>query len=79
MVVSDNGSELTSNSILLWADETRVEWHYIAPGKPRECQESCVWCRVDHYASENLSSKIMAKWVFAGVHSRGGIIQPFAV
>ncbi len=44
-----------------------------------ECQESCVWCRVDHYASENLSSKIMAKWVFAGVHSRGGIIQPFAV
>ena len=43
------------------------------------CQESCVWCRVDHYASENLSSKIMAKWVFAGVHSRGGIIQFFAV
>ena len=34
MVVSDNGSELTSNAILTWADHTRVAWHYIAPGKP---------------------------------------------
>ena len=32
MVVSDNGSELTSNAILTWADQTRVEWHYIAQG-----------------------------------------------
>jgi putative transposase len=36
MVVSDNGSELTSNAILCWADETKVEWHYIAPGKPMQ-------------------------------------------
>ena len=36
MVVSDNGSELTSNAILSWADETRVGWHYIAPGKPMQ-------------------------------------------
>jgi putative transposase len=34
MVVSDNGSEFTSNAILRWADEARVDWHYIAPGKP---------------------------------------------
>jgi putative transposase len=34
MLVSDNGSELTSNAILTWADQTRVDWHYIAPGKP---------------------------------------------
>ncbi|HEU0149695.1 MAG TPA: IS3 family transposase [Bradyrhizobium sp.] len=34
MVVSDNGSELTSNAILAWADQSRVAWHYIAPGKP---------------------------------------------
>jgi putative transposase len=34
MVVSDNGSELTSNTILTWADQSRVAWHYIAPGKP---------------------------------------------
>ena len=36
MVVSDNGSELTSNAILTWADQSRVEWHYIAPGKPMQ-------------------------------------------
>src|SRR3954466_2352564 len=36
MVVSDNGSELTSNAILTWADHTRVAWHYIAPGKPTQ-------------------------------------------
>jgi putative transposase len=36
MVVSDNGSELTSNAILTWADKSRVAWHYIAPGKPMQ-------------------------------------------
>lgn len=36
MIVSDNGSELTSNAILAWADQARVEWHYIAPGKPMQ-------------------------------------------
>ena len=34
MVVSDNGSELPPNAILRWADDSRVAWHYIAPGKP---------------------------------------------
>ena len=36
MVVSDNSSELTSNAILTRADHGRVEWHYIAPGKPMQ-------------------------------------------
>jgi putative transposase len=36
MVVSDNGSELTSNAILTWADQSRVAGHYIAPGKPMQ-------------------------------------------
>jgi putative transposase len=34
MIVSDNGTELTSNAILRWADDYEVAWHYIAPGKP---------------------------------------------
>ena len=34
MVMSDNGSELTSNAILTWTDRSRVAWHNIAPGKP---------------------------------------------
>ena len=35
-IVSDNGTELTSNAILQWADEHKVAWHYIAPGKPMQ-------------------------------------------
>jgi len=34
MIVSDNGTELTSNAILRWAGDHKVAWHYIAPGKP---------------------------------------------
>lgn len=36
MVVSDNGTELTSNAILKWQQDHAVEWHYIAPGKPMQ-------------------------------------------
>lgn len=36
MVVSDNGTELTSNAILKWQEDRKVEWHYIAPGKPMQ-------------------------------------------
>lgn len=36
MVVSDNGTELTSNAMLKWQQERRIEWHYIAPGKPMQ-------------------------------------------
>ncbi|WP_309957664.1 IS3 family transposase [Agrobacterium tumefaciens] len=36
MIVSDNGTELTSNAILAWSRDHKVEWHYIAPGKPMQ-------------------------------------------
>ncbi|WP_334166218.1 IS3 family transposase [Tepidimonas sp.] len=36
MIVSDNGTELTSNAVLAWCGEIGVEWHYIAPGKPMQ-------------------------------------------
>jgi hypothetical protein len=36
MIVSDNGTELTSNAILAWQQQRGVEWHYIAPGKPMQ-------------------------------------------
>jgi putative transposase len=36
LVVSDNGTELTSVAILRWSQERQVEWHYIAPGKPTQ-------------------------------------------
>jgi transposase InsO family protein len=36
MVVSDNGSGLTGNAVLAWADQNRVAWHYIASGEPMQ-------------------------------------------
>lgn len=36
MIVSDNGTELTSNATLRWCSEYKIEWHYIAPGKPMQ-------------------------------------------
>lgn len=36
MIVSDNGTELTSNAVLRWAAKHAIEWHYIAPGEPMQ-------------------------------------------
>jgi putative transposase len=36
MIVSDNGTEFTSNAVLAWQQERDIEWHYIAPGKPMQ-------------------------------------------
>jgi putative transposase len=36
MIVSDHGTEFTSNAILGWATDHQVDWHYIAPGKPMQ-------------------------------------------
>ena len=36
MFVSDNGTEFTSNAMLVWAKDHGVNWHYIAPGRPTQ-------------------------------------------
>jgi transposase InsO family protein len=36
MIVSDHGTEFTSNAILAWSKDHRVEWHYIALGRPMQ-------------------------------------------
>ena len=36
LVVSDHGTEFTSNAMLAWAQRTGVAWHFIAPGKPMQ-------------------------------------------
>jgi len=36
MIVSDNGTEFTSNVMFAWAQDNRVVWHLIAPGKPMQ-------------------------------------------
>ena len=34
LVVSDNGTELTSNAILKWQEDRKVDWHYITSRCP---------------------------------------------
>jgi transposase InsO family protein len=36
LIVSDNGTEFTSNAMLSWAQDHQIEWHFIAPGKPMQ-------------------------------------------
>ena len=36
MIVSDNGTEFTTNAVLMWAKDHEVNWHYIAPGRPMQ-------------------------------------------
>ena len=61
-IVSDNGTELTSMAILEWTQKRKVDWHYIAPGKPTqnafvesfngrlrdECLNETLFMNVDH-------------------------------
>lgn len=36
VIVSDNGTELTSRAMLEWQNDNAVDWHYISPGKPTQ-------------------------------------------
>ena len=36
MIVSDDGTEFTSNAMLTWASDRGMEWRFIAPGKPMQ-------------------------------------------
>jgi putative transposase len=56
LIVSDNGTELTSNAELSRAQEANVTWHFIAPGKPMQygfC-ESFNGCMRDELLNETL-------------------------
>ena len=35
-IMSDNGTEFTSNAVLKWCSEKQIGWHYIQPGKPQQ-------------------------------------------
>jgi putative transposase len=60
-IVSDNGTELTSNAILSWADQTKIGWHYIAPGKPMQNAfvESFNGRLRDEFLNETLFTSLM--------------------
>lgn len=35
-IISDNGTEFTSNTVLKWCHERGQKWEYIQPGKPHQ-------------------------------------------
>ena len=71
MIVSDNGTELTSSAVLAWSGDAGVEWHYIAPGKPTQngFVESFNGRMRDELLNETLfftvrqARAILARWV----------------
>ncbi|RTL17449.1 MAG: IS3 family transposase [Sphingomonadaceae bacterium] len=71
MIVSDNGTELTSNAVLAWSADGSIEWHYIAPGKPTQngFVESFNGRMRDELLNETLfftigqARSILARWV----------------
>ena len=36
MILSDNGTEFTSNKLFSWQKEREIKWEYIEPGKPQQ-------------------------------------------
>ncbi len=36
MIVSDNGTEFTSNAVIGWTAGARIDWHFIERGKPAQ-------------------------------------------
>lgn len=62
MIVSDNGTELTSHAILAWQQERGVAWHYIAPGKPMQngLVESLIGRLRDECLNEHLFKSLPA-------------------
>lgn len=87
-IVSDNGTELTSMAVLQWVQDTGVNWHYIAPGKPQQNAfvESFNGKIRDECLNENLfyslaqAREIISKWRndynYTRPHSAIGNIPP---
>ena len=68
LCVSDNGTELTSTAILSWSQETKVGWHYIAPGKPQQnaFAESFIGRLRDECLNETLFTSLRQARVWGG-------------
>jgi putative transposase len=90
MIVSDNGTEFTSNAMLGWAQDNRIVWHFIAPGKPMQngfCESFNGRMR-DELLNESLflgldhTRETIARWVDdyneRRPHSALGYIPPVA-
>lgn len=63
MIVSDNGTELTSNAILRWQEERNFECHYVAPSKPQ--QNGFVECINGRFRDECLNEHLFDRLALA--------------
>lgn len=70
MIVSDNGTELTSRAILEWQETRGIGWHYIAPGKPM--QNGFVESLIGRFRDECLNEHLFRSLPAAGGSSRSG-------
>ena len=68
LMVSDNGTELTSHAVLGWQQDRGVDGHYIAPGKP--VQNAFVESLIGRLRDECLNEH-----VFAGLPAARRIIE----
>jgi putative transposase len=90
LVVSDHGTEFTSNAMLAWTQDAGIAWHFIAPGKPMQngiCEAFNGRMR-DELLNETLfydldhARSVTARWVAAynqrRPHSALGYLTPAA-
>lgn len=78
LIVSDHGTEFTSNAMLQWTQAAGVAWHFIAPGKPMQngiCEAFNARMR-DEFLNETLFFSLgharaaTARWVADYNHGR---------
>ena len=81
LCVSDNGTELTSNAILTWRQDSEVDWHYIAPGKPQQnaFAESFIGRLRDECVNETLFTSLRQRvlcWLSGSATKKPGQAAP---
>ena len=79
MIVSDNGTELTSHAVFKWSQEARIDWHYIAPRKPTQNAfvESFIGRLRDECLNEHLFSTLAeARLVIEGWRQDYNTLRP---
>lgn len=78
LIVSDHGTEFTSNAMLEWTLKAGVAWHFIAPGKPQQngiCEAFNARMR-DELLNETLffslgqAREALARWIADYNHCR---------
>ena len=66
-IISDNGTEFTSNAVLGWCRDSGVDWWYIRPGKPVEN------AYVESFHSRLRDECLSARWFLDVPDARGQI------